>query len=41
MKTSESRNSIMIFKYKLIFIGEILCVKTSEINRFITNQFSE
>ena len=34
-------NSIMTVRYKLVFVGDVGVGKTSVMNRFITDQFSE
>jgi len=41
MNTSEMGNSIMTVRYKLVFVGDVGVGKTSVMNRFITDQFSE
>ena len=41
MNTSELGNSIMIVRYKLFFVGDVGVGKTSVLNRFITDQFTE
>ena len=41
MNTSELGNSIMTIRYKLVFVGDVGVGKTSIMNRFITDQFSE
>ena len=38
---SELGNSIMTVRYKLVFVGDVGVGKTSVMNRFITDQFSE
>ena len=39
--TEELGNSIMTIRYKIVFVGDISVGKTSIMNRFITNEFSE
>ena len=41
MNTSDLGNSIMTVRYKLVFVGDVGVGKTSIMNRFITDQFSE
>ncbi len=41
MNTSELGNSIMTIRYKLVFVCDVGVGKTSIMNRFITDQFSE
>ena len=41
MNSSELGNSIMTVRYKLVFVGDVGVGKTSVMNRFITDQFSE
>ena len=41
MNSSEMGNSIMTVRYKLVFVGDVGVGKTSVMNRFITDQFSE
>ena len=41
MNTSELGSSIMTVRYKLVFVGDVGVGKTSIMNRFITEQFSE
>lgn len=41
MNTSELGNSIMTVRYKLVFVGDVGVGKTSVMNRFITDQFTE
>jgi len=41
MDTSDLGNSIMTVRYKLVFVGDVGVGKTSIMNRFITDQFSE
>ena len=41
MNTSELGNSIMTIRYKLVFVGDVGVGKTSIMNPFITDQFSE
>ena len=38
--TEDLGNSIMIIRYKLVFVGDISVGKTSVMNRFIHNNFS-
>ena len=39
--TEELGNSIMTVRYKIVFVGDISVGKTSIMNRFITNEFTE
>ena len=39
--TEDLGNSIMTIRYKLVFVGDINVGKTSIMNRFINNHFSE
>ena len=39
--TEDLGNSIMTIRYKLVFVGDINVGKTSIMNRFINNNFSE
>ena len=39
-KTEDLSNSIMTIRYKLVFVGDVSVGKTSIVNRFITNNFS-
>ena len=41
MDTSDLGNSIMTVRYKLVFVGDVGVGKTSIMNRFITDRFSE
>ena len=41
MNSTEIGDSIMTVRYKLVFVGDVGVGKTSVMNRFITNQFSE
>ena len=41
MNTSDLGNSIMTVRYKLVFVGDVGVGKTSIMNRFITDQFSD
>ena len=41
MNSSDLGNSIMTVRYKLVFVGDVGVGKTSVMNRFITDQFSE
>ncbi len=41
MNTSDLGNSIMTVRYKLGVVGDVGVGKTSIMNRFITDQFSE
>ena len=41
MNTSDLGNSIMTVRYKLVFVGDVGVGKTSVMNRFITDQFTE
>jgi len=41
MNTSELGTSIMTVRYKLVFVGDVGVGKTSVMNRFITDQFTE
>lgn len=41
MENSDIGNSIMTVRYKLVFVGDVGVGKTSVMNRFITDQFSE
>ena len=41
MNTSDLGNSILTVSYKLVFVGDVGVGKTSVMNRFITDQFSE
>ena len=41
MNTSGFENSIMTVRYKLVFVGDVGVGKTSVMNRFITDQFTE
>ena len=41
MNTSDLGNSIMTVRYKLVFVGDVGVGKTSVMNRFITDQFSD
>jgi GTPase SAR1 family protein len=41
MNTSDLGNSIMTVKYKLVFVGDVGVGKTSIMNRFITDQFTD
>ena len=41
MDTSDLGNSIMKVRYKLVLAGDVGVGKTSIMNRFITDQFSE
>ncbi len=41
MSASEIENSIITVRYKLVFVGDVGVGKTSVMNRFITDQFSE
>jgi GTPase SAR1 family protein len=38
--TQDLGNSFMTIRYKLVFVGDISVGKTSVMNRFINNQFS-
>ena len=38
---SELNSSIMTVRYKLVFVGDVGARKTSIMNRFITEAFSE
>lgn len=38
--TEELGNSIMTIRYKIVFVGDISVGKTSVMNRFISNNFS-
>ena len=39
--TEELGNSIMTVRYKIVFVGDMSVGKTSIMNRFIANEFSE
>ena len=39
--TEELGNSLMTIRYKIVFVGDISVGKTSIMNRFITNEFTE
>ena len=39
--TEELGNSIMTIRYKIVFVGDISVGKTSIMNRFITNEFTD
>ena len=41
MNTSDLGNSLMTVRYKLVFVRDVGVGKTSIMNRFITDQFSE
>ena len=41
MNTSDLGNSIMTVRYKLVFVGDVGVGKTSVMNRFIADQFTE
>ena len=41
MNNSELENSVMTVRYKFVFVGDVGVGKTSIMNRFITDQFSE
>ena len=41
MNTSDLWNSIMTVRYKLVFVGDVDVGKTSVMNRFIKDQFTE
>ena len=41
MNTSDLGNSIMTVRYKLVFVGDVGVGKTSVMNRFITDQFTD
>jgi GTPase SAR1 family protein len=41
MNDSDIGNSFMSVRYKLVFVGDVGVGKTSIMNRFITDQFSE
>ena len=41
MNTSELGTSIMTVRYKLVFVGDVGVGKTSVMNRFKTDQFTE
>ena len=41
MNSSDLGNSIMTVRYKFVFVGDVGVGKTSVMNRFITDQFSE
>ena len=41
MNTSDLGNSIMTVRYKLVFVGDVGVGKTSIMNRFITDQFTD
>ena len=41
MNNSDLGNSIMTVRYKLVFVGDVGVGKTSIMNRFITDQFSD
>ena len=41
MNSTEIGDSIMTVRYKLVFVGDVGVGKTSILNRFITDQFSE
>ena len=38
--TEDLGNSIMTIRYKLVFVGDISVGKTSVMNRFISNNFT-
>ena len=38
---SELNSTLMTVRYKLVFVGDVGVGKTSVMNRFITDQFSE
>ena len=39
--TEELGTSMMTIRYKLVFVGDVFVGKTSVMNRFIKNEFSE
>jgi GTPase SAR1 family protein len=39
--TSDLNSSIMTVRYKLVFVGDVGVGKTSIMNRFITDEFTE
>jgi GTPase SAR1 family protein len=41
MNTSDLGNSILTVRYKLVFVGDVGVGKTSVMNRFITDQFTD
>jgi GTPase SAR1 family protein len=41
MNDSDLGNSFMTVRYKMVFVGDVGVGKTSVMNRFITDQFSE
>jgi GTPase SAR1 family protein len=41
MNTSDLGNSIMTVRYKIVFVGDVGVGKTSIMNRFITDQFTD
>ena len=41
MNTSDLGNSIMTVRYKIVFVGDGGVGKTSIMNRFITDQFTD
>ena len=41
MNSSDLGNSIMTVRYKLVFVGDVGVGKTSIMNRFITDHFSD
>ena len=39
--TEELGNSLMTIRYKIVFVGDVSVGKTSIMNRFITNEFTD